>query len=99
MENWKRKVIYEKLPGLNLVGWNNMSDSISALSSIERHYNYVARRNAAGQKFEVYEQNVPDELNHFDMMKKKEILHSSYPWLYVDLIDHFLPDQVDRRSD
>lgn len=60
------------LPGLNLVGWDNTSDPISALSSIEGHYNYVARWNAAEQKFEVYEPNAPDDLNDFDMMERGE---------------------------
>ena len=63
-------IIKTILPGLNLVGWNNTSDPISALSSIEGHYNYVARWNAAEQKFEVYEPNAPDELNDIDMMER-----------------------------
>ena len=50
-------------PGLNMVGWLNCSLSITgaddALSSLDGKYNYVARFNAAEQRFEAYNPHAP----------------------------------------
>ena len=60
-------------PGLNMVGWVNTSASLpDALSSITGNYRYVARWDAAEQKFEVYVSGAPAEFNDFDTIERGE---------------------------
>ena len=60
-------------PGLNMVGWVNTSaDLPDALSSITGNYRYVARWDAAEQKFEVYVSGAPAEFNDFDTIERGE---------------------------
>ena len=55
--------------GLNMVGWLNCPKDIGeALSSISGDYYYVARWNAAAQKFEVYNPAAPSAFNDFTTM-------------------------------
>ncbi|MGB7531775.1 MAG: hypothetical protein WA977_02200 [Halobacteriota archaeon] len=57
--------------GLNMVGWLNCTKDISnTLSSID--YNYVAKWNAAEQKFEAYVPTAPDGFNDFSDMDRGE---------------------------
>jgi len=59
--------------GLNMVGWLNCSEDITdALSSIAGNYWYVARWNAIGQKFEVYNPVAPPVFNDFNTMERGE---------------------------
>ena len=59
--------------GLNMVGWLNCSKSISdGLSSIDGNYYYVARWNAAEQKFETYNPVAPTGFNDFADMERGE---------------------------
>ena len=55
--------------GLNMVGWLNCPKDIDdALSSISGECHYVARWNAADQKFEVYNPAAPSAFNDFTTM-------------------------------
>jgi hypothetical protein len=55
--------------GLNMVGWLDcLKDVSDAVSSISGEYHYVARWNAAAQKFEVYNPSAPSAFNGFTTM-------------------------------
>ena len=56
--------------GLNMVGWLNCSKDVEALSSISGDYYYVARWNAAAEKFEVYNPAAPSTFNDFATMDR-----------------------------
>ena len=58
--------------GLNMVGWLNCTKAISSLSSIDGKYWYIARWNAAEQKFEVYNPVAPSVFNDFTTMNRGE---------------------------
>ena len=55
--------------GLNMVGWLNCSKDVDALSSISDYY-YIARWDAAAEKFEVYNPAAPSAFNDFTTMDR-----------------------------
>ena len=57
--------------GLNMIGVPNCTMSVGA-AMVSTDYRYVARWNAADQKFEVYNPSAPVAFQHFDMMEAGE---------------------------
>ena len=58
-------------PGLNCIGWGNVSEDISdALYPISGNYTYVARWDADDPKYEVCDANAPLEFIDFETMER-----------------------------